>query len=143
MTVRLVVRSPQVVQAELDRLNKRLMIAADMLKQHCQRLVSKPARRITRRVAAGRTGPEGQRRSWTEYVGSRPGQPPMLRTGFGRSSITFWAGPRKLTARVGMRRNAIYMAYLELGTRRIARRPWLSRAVREMQSRLARILTSR
>lgn len=142
MTVRLIVRAPQVMRAEQQRLQRRLLIAADLLATRARRLCSRPAQRITRRVRAGRRGPEGQRRSWTEYVGSRPGEPPRLRTGYGRTSITWWRHA-PLVARVGIRRNAIYMAYLETGTRHIARRPWLSRAVAETRRQMTHIITAR
>lgn len=56
---------------------------------------------------------------------SRPGEPPRVRTGFGRKGVVWEYDAAKMAGRVGVTRNALYMFYLEVGTRRIRRRPWL------------------
>jgi hypothetical protein len=56
---------------------------------------------------------------------SQPGEPPRLRTGHGQRNITYELDPAKGIGRVGVRVNAIYMAYLDQGTRRVLPRPWL------------------
>lgn len=56
---------------------------------------------------------------------SEPGEAPRLRTGFGRAGIVWEFDEEKIEGRVGVTLNALYMFYLEIGTKRIARRPWL------------------
>lgn len=59
---------------------------------------------------------------------SKPGEPPRLRTGFGRQNIVLQFSGWKTGdpwVRVGVTRNALYMFFLEVGTRFIARRPWM------------------
>lgn len=56
---------------------------------------------------------------------SRPGEPPRLRTGWLRSHVVYELDRQALRSRVGLARNALYGLYLELGTRRMAARPWL------------------
>ena len=55
------------------------------------------------------------------------GQPPFKRTGVGQAAIVYeYNGNEKdPRVRVGVRASAIYLLYLELGTRRIGKRPWL------------------
>lgn len=128
----------RVMQQQVDRLRSALMRAAIVLHTHARQLCSTPARRETRRRQQDTSA--GQRGStYTVYHPSRPGQPPALRSGFGRSAITWWMVDDQ-TARVGIRANGTYMAYLETGTRRIARRPWLSRALDERRQQIVSIL---
>ena len=70
------------------------------------------------------------------------GLPPFLRTGHGQSNIVYefngkQADPR---VRVGIKKNAIYMIYLELGTRRIAARPWLAAMALKHRVTLGRLI---
>jgi HK97 gp10 family phage protein len=69
---------------------------------------------------------------------SKPGQPPRKQTGQLQGSITYEIDPVKMTARVGT--NLMHGKYLELGTRKMAKRPWLKRAVNEMRGDVLRIL---
>jgi HK97 gp10 family phage protein len=69
---------------------------------------------------------------------SKPGQPPRKQTGRLQGSITYEIDPAKMTARVGT--NLIYGKYLELGTRKMAKRPWLKRAIGEVRGDVLRIL---
>lgn len=62
---------------------------------------------------------------------SKPGESPRLRTGFGRNNIVINMDPKGEYVRVGVTKNGIYMFYLEVGTRRIARRPWLLKTLME------------
>jgi phage gpG-like protein len=72
-------------------------------------------------------------------VHSRPGEPPRKQTGRLRASVTHDVDAASLTARVGT--NVEYGKYLELGTKRgIAPRPWLRRALAEMQGRVNELL---
>ena len=56
---------------------------------------------------------------------SEPGEAPRVRTGFGREGIVWEFDEDKLEGRVGVTLNALYMFWLEIGTKYIARRPWL------------------
>jgi phage gpG-like protein len=69
---------------------------------------------------------------------SRPGESPRKQTGILHDSVTSEVDPSSLSARVGS--NLKYAAWLELGTGRIAPRPWLRRALAEMQSRVNELL---
>lgn len=90
-----------------------------------------------RATAAGRRGSQ-----YTTYDrSSRPGEPPRLRTGTGRGEI-IWeynGNDRKPAVRVGVTKKGIYMAYLDLGTRRIAPRPWLRATLDRHRAVIARL----
>lgn len=71
---------------------------------------------------------------------SVPGEPPHRRTGRLRASVSrevVWEGAQWV-GRVGS--NVKYAKWLELGTSRIAARPWLRRALIEMREQVKRIL---
>jgi len=116
----------------LAAMNRRLQAAvlrSTMLVHTQARLLcSRPARRVRRRrTRTTSAGPKGSQ--YTEFVSSLPGASPALRTGFGRSNVSFEIRSGGLEGRVGVNRDGRYMAYLELGTRRIAARPWLKPAL--------------
>jgi hypothetical protein len=94
---------------------------------------------VRRAVSVPNSGERRGRR--TVYPNpSRPGEPPRLRTGFGQRNILREFSRPIATARVGIAKNAMYMFYLEIGTRRIARRPFLLATLtkhREMIGKLA------
>jgi hypothetical protein len=76
-------------QQQRQRLHAAILRSAVLIHNRARVLCSQSAKRITRRRT--RTTSAGRRGStYTHYVPSRPGQPPALRTGFGRSSITWW-----------------------------------------------------
>jgi len=109
------------------RVDRALTRAAVEVQMAARQLCSKPAKRITkRRKHATSRGREGS--TYTEYVPSPPGSPPALRTGVGRSSITWWSVDAT-TKRVGIRSNGVYMIGHELGAGKLPRRPWLQPAV--------------
>lgn len=94
------------------------------LVSRCRLIANTPAKRIRRRrVRNTSAGSKGS--SYTEFIPSRPYQPPALRTGFGRRNIDMEFDANAIVARVGVRTSASYMIYLELGTGRIQPRPWL------------------
>lgn len=108
----------------------------------CQRAVSVPnsgvrvrRKRDTSRGKAGST--------FTIYPRpSKPGEPPRLRTGFGRKSIVRnWSGwkTKDPWVRVGVTRNGIYMFFLETGTRTIARRPWLTAVLMKYRTQIGNL----
>jgi phage gpG-like protein len=81
------------------------------------------------------TGHEG-----TREEASQPGEPPRKQTGRLRASVTREIDESALEGRVGT--NVDYGKYLELGTKRgILPRPWLRRALAEMQGRVNEILS--
>jgi hypothetical protein len=126
-------------QQQQQRMHAAILRSAVLIHTRARALCSVPAQRITRRrTRTTSAGPRGS--TYTHYVPSQPGQPPALRSGFGRSAITWWQVD-DLAIRVGIRANGIYMAYLETGTRRIARRPWLSRALEECRNVVTALLT--
>lgn len=110
-----------------------LLRAAALVQTRARILCNQPAQRVRmRRRRATVRGPKGSQR--TEYIGSAPGQPPMVRTSFGRRNILMEYDRATQRARIGPAMNAAYMAYLELGTGRIAPRPWLRRAAEECRA---------
>jgi len=71
---------------------------------------------------------------------SLPGEPPRKRTGFGqRGIVREFDG---LTARVGVTANAIYMYYLELGTSRIAKRPWIISTLKKHRTLIGKLMAT-
>ena len=128
----------QAMESAVDAAVKR---AAALVMIRARVLCSRPAKRI--RVKRKRTTSAGPRGSqYTIYAGSAPGQPPMVRTGFGRRSIIMDYDPPRKVARAGPTVNAAYMAYLELGTEHIEPRPWLLPAMRQSEPQVMMILTS-
>ena len=71
---------------------------------------------------------------------SLPGQPPRLRTGWLRANVLYELDLSAGRARVGLGANAPYGLYLELGTRRMAPRPWLVATLTRVMPQLQAIL---
>ncbi len=71
---------------------------------------------------------------------SSPGEPPRKQTGRLRASVTREIDEANLSAAVGT--NVEYGRHLELGTKRgILPRPWLRRALADMQGRINSLLS--
>jgi hypothetical protein len=68
---------------------------------------------------------------------SKPGEPPYKQTGHLRRSVA-WEVTDTLKGRVGS--NLMKARWLELGTRKMAARPWLRRAFLEKRNEVKRIL---
>lgn len=118
-----------------------LQRAGAFFHRQCVQAVSRSARpKYRKRRRDTVAGKKGSR--YTVWMApSKPGEAPHVRTGHGRSSIIYEyngssTNPR---VRVGVLANAIYMAYLELGTRRIRPRPWLSAMLRKHAATLGRL----
>lgn len=91
-----------------------------------------------RRKRRTRAGPKGS--TYTVYPHpSEPGFPPHKRTGFLIKNVIYETDRDTMTARVGVLANAIYGAYLELGTRKMAARPWLFETTRKLLPQLQAI----
>lgn len=130
------------VAADLERsAAEGVQRAGSLLMTRARLLASRPAKRIrhkrTRRTTAGARGSQ-----YTEFIGSSPGQPPKLRTGFGRRNILMEFFRNKLIARIGPAANADYMAYLELGTANIRPRPWLKPAIQQSRAAIQALLVA-
>ena len=93
------------------------------------------------RVRVKRQTPGGNTTSRTVYDNpSLPGEAPRKRTGFGQRGIVREIDRKSLTARVGVTKNAIYMYYLEMGTKHISPRPWLMATLNKHRAVMARLL---
>lgn len=88
--------------------------------------------------AGARAIPTNGGRGRLGYVGSNPGQPPGVRTGRLRNSITF---ARFDARRWGFGTNVRYGFHLELGTRNTKRRPFLLPVVKNHGDDLTREFT--
>jgi hypothetical protein len=99
--------------------------------------VSRRAKELLSVAGSGRV----KGRSGGPAVHSAPGEPPYKQTGRLRASVTYEVDESTLEARAGT--NVEYGRYLELGTKRgIAPRPWLRRALAEMQDRVNALLAA-
>jgi hypothetical protein len=75
-----------------------------------------------------------------DQVRSKPGEPPRKQTGTLRARVTYEVDEKTMTARVGT--NLLYGKALELGTKRgLKPRPWLRRALYEMQGKVNELLS--
>jgi HK97 gp10 family phage protein len=121
----------QAVVNNLERAIVRGVRRATHLVESRARLLCHKAAKPVRKKRKRRTsrGPKGS--TYTIWIGSKPGEPPMMRTRLGVRSIASESEDGGLTGKVGVKRNAVYMLYLETGTRTIQPRPWLLRAFEE------------
>lgn len=71
---------------------------------------------------------------------SRPGDPPYKQTGHLRRSVAWEVNASDRLVRIGT--NLKYGLYLELGTRKMAARPWLRRMLIEKRAYFKRLLTA-
>lgn len=66
---------------------------------------------------------------------SKPGEPPRKRTGYGAGNVLYEFSKDGLTSRVGVTRNAKYLAILEL----FRNRPWLKATLDKTRAQLKAI----
>ncbi len=71
---------------------------------------------------------------------SKAGEYPKKVTGFLRMNVQAEMDDATSTARVGIGKNVKYGKYLELGTRLMARRPWLSKGLLGARMRMMAML---
>ena len=109
---------------------KRVDAAARVLRDRAKELVSRgqPVRIYGKAAGRSRKGMEP----------SKPGEPPKIVTAHLRLNIKKEYSRTLLEARVGVGTNVPYGKWLELGTRTIAARPWLSAAVYQSAGELHR-----
>lgn len=113
--------------------------AAITVTRRAKELLSLPGTAV--RIGGGRDG-KGRFKSKriTGAVRSKPGEPPRKQTGRLRATVTYEVDPAALEARAGT--NTAYGRALELGTKRgLAPRPWLRRALAEMQGKINQLLS--
>jgi hypothetical protein len=127
----------QVVKVFVTRLNR----AALTLKNHAKTLINVEGTGIRQSSTKAKGNRKAKRKGSLVYGAnpSAPGEPPHKQTGELLRSVAFEVVG--MTARVGT--NKRYGRWLELGTRKIAARPWLRRAMNEMLTRLRQILAGR
>ena len=107
-----------------------------------RREVSRPNSGVRRRRSRNtRRGNKGS--SYTVYPHpSKPGEPPKVRTGFGRQNVVMnWSGwkTKEPWVRVGVTKNGMYMYHLEIGTRHVKKRPWLVATLMKHQHTIAKL----
>lgn len=73
---------------------------------------------------------------------SAPGEAPRTRTGVGSRNIVWEFDEDAREGRVGVNATGIHMFWLEIGTKFIARRPWLLATLRQFQDTIGRLAAS-
>jgi hypothetical protein len=144
------------IQFHDDALKQNLMkAAAEGLKRAgvffhsaCVRVVNKgnPYRHRVK-FAPKQSAARGGQKTGTVYenrANEDAGQPPFKRTGFGQSNIVFEFNedPLAPAVRVGVRKNALYLIFLDLGTSRIRPRPWLLETYKQHETEIKRLALS-
>lgn len=118
-----------------------LMRAGRYYHAELQRVVSVPNSGVRKRRTRNTSrGPKGS--TYTVYPKPAPeGQPPRLRTGFGRKNVVFQFSGWKVDpwVRIGVTRNAIYMYFHEVGGPRKKQRPWLIPTLMRLRVMLGRL----
>lgn len=104
----------EVTRSIMNELGDRLEIAAIMLENEAKQNMS-------------RTGGV-----------SLPGEYPFKQTGHARRNITSEVNKKRLEGRWGT--NVIYLKYLQLGTRSVQPRPWMTKTNQKMKTDIHRLL---
>lgn len=73
---------------------------------------------------------------------SKPNEPPHKVTGFGQQNIIMEIDRKNMVGRYGIRKNAKYMFWLEIGTRFIQARPWMVRSLTDNVRKVVAFLKS-
>lgn len=109
--------------------------------QQAQLEVNKPNTGV--RVPVKRQTPGGNKSSRTIYPNpSAPGEPPRKRTGWGQRNIVWEFDSLRVIGRYGVRKNALYMYFLHIGTRFIAPRPWMLAPIEKNVAMIIALLKS-
>jgi phage gpG-like protein len=139
--VKMLWKGPQFLKQLYQHEGKNLERACIFLKNDIKKTLgvkSGPCNDKGDRQAKGSTH-KGKKRSEGEYNRSQPGEPPHLQCGELRRSMAHEVDKSKMVGRVGS--NKVYARYLELGTRRMAKRPFLKVALLRNRNTIKRILT--
>lgn len=135
-------RALELIQAEMVR---RLHAASIIVSNHAKRLVGREGAVLLRDAQKNRDA-RGRFVKSLKYniERSRPGEPPRKQTGTLQSGIQREVNAAAMTARVGTnKKNPPYPRWLELGTRKMAPRPWLRRSLDENRERIRAIFAKR
>jgi HK97 gp10 family phage protein len=131
------------IQAQIrSELVKRVQAASLTVWNHAKELVNtdgtEKSKNASKRDGKGRFL-KGSGRLVYGANPSAPGEPPHKQTGRLLGSVAWEVDKNSLVGRVGT--NLDYGRFLELGTQKMAARPWLRRALREMTARVKAILS--
>ena len=139
----LIWRGEEAAERVTQEVHKRLNWACRLLTNHAKRNMNVPALIGKHRGRSRKEGRQketkdrgwqfiGRMKSYKDYSPSAPGDYPRKRTGKLRQSITFafTIAGRGLVAVWGT--NVPYGRWLEMGTRHMAPRPWMSRTNAEV-----------
>ena len=74
---------------------------------------------------------------------SAPGSPPRKRTGFGAANVRYELDEKAQEGRIGVAKNAAYMAYLDQGTATCGARPWLLATILKILPQLKALATAK
>lgn len=130
------------VRAEM---NRRLAASSMIVENHAKELLSVAGTGVAASafVGNGKVGKQEKKyRKGRRTYGSnpsKPGEPPHKQYGHLRRSVTFALDRLGLVSRVGT--NLKKGRWLELGTSKMAARPWLRRALLEKRAQVAALLT--
>ncbi len=119
----------KVIRTEI---NKRIDKASRILRDYIRTKIgrSQPVKIYAKSAGRSRKGMDP----------SKPGEYPKKVTGFLRMNVQAEMDDATSTARVGIGKNVKYGKYLEFGTRKMARRPWLSKGLLGARSRMMAML---
>lgn len=116
---------------------RRLEAVGILLRNHIREMISVPSRTVTiGKTKGGKTKRVLGRRGSNRSV---PGEPPHKDYGKLRESIASDVDAAGLTVRVGTPLR--YGKFLELGTRKMAPRPYLRRALAELKPRINAVMS--
>ena len=120
---------------------RRLNAVGFMMKNHIREMISIPSRNV---IISTKKDRKTKKWKQVKTLGKRgsgrsePGNPPHKDFGILRGSIAFEVDEKKRTVRVGTPLK--YGRHLELGTRHMAKRPYLRRALAEKRALIGRII---
>jgi hypothetical protein len=125
-----------------------LQRAGVFLHGKCVQAVNKSnTHRHVAKFTASQRAKRGGQKTGTVYENMHnafAGQPPFKRSGFGQQNVAYEynGDPNHPVVRVGARKNAAYMIFLEVGTRRILARPWLLAMLKKYRAEIGRLACS-
>ena len=144
MAIRVVNYGDQVRHLIRKEMQRRLKACAILVVNHAKELINIDGTgRAIRKYSyhyAGRRRDAKKKGIIYGYVVSEPGEPPRKQFGRLLASVAWELLEADMKARVGT--NVKYGRFLELGTSKMAARPWLRRALREKEAEIQAILSA-
>jgi HK97 gp10 family phage protein len=131
---------PQVEAEVRAKLARKVEAACIEVEDRAKALVSRPGTAPRAKATGGSSGRRLRRGRVYGAMRSAPGEPPLKQTGHLRRSIAHEVDRATLVGRVGT--NLRYGRFLETGTRKLAPRPWLRRALAESRGKIDRIFST-